>query len=94
MANAGLTGAKLAGVTGRGVDSSCRYPYTPIVLASVRNAMKRKEVAAFLREAVCAKCAQVEENAGFVFCRVKRRIVARGRRVIPGRVGSDSSNGT
>ena len=54
----------------------------PIVFARVRNAMKRKGVVPFLKGAVCAKCAQAEENTGFVFCGVKRRIVAPERRPI------------
>jgi len=55
----------------------------PIVFARVRNAMKRKGVAPFLKVAVCAKCAQAEENTGFVFCGVKRGIVTPERRPIP-----------
>ena len=65
-----------------------------IVFARVRNALKRKGVAPFPKgEAVCAKCAQAEENTGFVFCGVKRGIAAVEKRPTTGKVRSNSSNG-
>jgi len=60
----------------------------PIDFSRVRNALKRKGVARFLRNAVCAKSAQAEENTGFVFCEVKLGIVAEAGSEIPAPHGS------
>ena len=49
---------------------------------------EKKEVASFLREAVCIECAQVEENTGFAFCEVKPGIVAEAGSEIPAPHGS------
>jgi len=61
---------------------TCEGVHPAIVFARVRNALKRKGVARFLKELVCAKSAQAEENAGFVFCGVKRGSVVTEKRAI------------
>jgi len=68
---------------------TCEGVHPAIVFARVRNALKRKEVAAFLKGLVCTKSAQAEENAGLVFCAVKLGIVVTGKSAIsaPGRIG-------
>jgi hypothetical protein len=45
-----------------------------IVLARVRNALKRKEVAAFFKELVCAKSSEVAETTALLDVRVRRSV--------------------
>jgi hypothetical protein len=67
--------------------------YIPHCFFKCAETIEKKEDRLDFCTAVCAMCAQVEENTGFVFFKVKQEIVAAERRAVPGKVGSDSSNG-
>jgi hypothetical protein len=67
--------------------------YIPHCFCKCAETIEKKEDRLDFRATVCAKCAQMEENAGFVSRRLKREMVAAERRAIPGKVGSNSSNG-